>query len=234
MGVRYNPSVITNGLQLYLDAGNRKSYLGSGTTWVDISGNNRNGTLVNSPTFNSANGGSISFDGTNDYVDGIGGAITSTTQISVCLWNNGQVAKPSAACWFTDVANGYDRICSTHLPWVDNIVYFDCGANATTNFDRISKSVTNAEYQGWHYWVFTKNTTTGNMRIYLDGNLWHSGSSLTQPLRLCDTGRIGTATFSGITHYHQGNIASFSVYNRELSAQEILQNFNATRSRFGI
>jgi len=62
------PNISTSGLVLALDAANTKSYPGSGTTWTDMSGNNNNGTLTNGPTFNSANGGSIVFDGSNDFV----------------------------------------------------------------------------------------------------------------------------------------------------------------------
>lgn len=231
MAYTHSPKIVTNGLTLTLDAGNTKSYPGSGTAWRDLTINRITGTLTNGPTFNSANGGSIAFDGTNDYIDGLGAAITSTTQVSVCIWNNGEVAKNSVAFWFNDAANGYDRICQAHLPWSDSTVYFDCGASSTTTYDRINKLATSAEYQGWHYWVFTKNTTTGNMFIYLDGRLWHSGTSKTAPLRTCNIGYIGNG---GAGSYHQGKVSLFSVYSRELSVDEIQQNFNANRKRFGL
>jgi hypothetical protein len=66
MGVAYNTSIVTNGLVLALDAANTKSYPGSGTTWTDLSGNNNTGTLTNTPTYSSANSGSIVFNGTNN------------------------------------------------------------------------------------------------------------------------------------------------------------------------
>ncbi len=62
------PDLITNGLVLALDAADKNSYLGSGTSWYDLSGNGNTGALTNSPTFNSSNGGSIAFDGTNQCV----------------------------------------------------------------------------------------------------------------------------------------------------------------------
>jgi hypothetical protein len=68
MGFYRGPHIVTDGLILSLDAANNKSYPRSGTTWNDLSGNGNNGTLVNGPTFSSANGGSIVFDGTNDVV----------------------------------------------------------------------------------------------------------------------------------------------------------------------
>jgi hypothetical protein len=67
--MNYGPKTVTNGLVLCLDAADKNSYSGTGTTWTDLTGNGNNGTLTNGPTFNSANGGSISFDGTNDYID---------------------------------------------------------------------------------------------------------------------------------------------------------------------
>ena len=67
MGLSHSPSLVMNGLVLCLDAGNSKSYPGTGTTWTDLSGNGNNGTLTNGPTYSSANGGSLVFDGTNDY-----------------------------------------------------------------------------------------------------------------------------------------------------------------------
>ena len=68
MGVAYNSRIVTDGLALCLDAANSKSYPGSGSTWTDLSGNGNNATLTNGPTYSSANGGSIVFDGVNDYV----------------------------------------------------------------------------------------------------------------------------------------------------------------------
>ena len=69
MSINYNPRIVTDGLVLLLDAGNTKSYPGTGTTWTDISRNGNNGTLTNGPTFDSANGGSLVFDGVDDYVN---------------------------------------------------------------------------------------------------------------------------------------------------------------------
>jgi hypothetical protein len=78
--------IVTNGLVLALDAADKNSYPGSGTTWRDMSGNNSNSTLTNSPTFNSANGGSIVFDGVDDYTTTTAGQAfyQYTNQLSVC------------------------------------------------------------------------------------------------------------------------------------------------------
>ena len=67
MAINYSPKIIRDGLVLCLDAANPKSYPGTGTAWTDLSGSGNNGTLVNGPVYSSANGGSIDFDGSNDY-----------------------------------------------------------------------------------------------------------------------------------------------------------------------
>jgi hypothetical protein len=84
MATRYSPAIVTSGLVLCLDAANRKSYSGTGTTWSDLSGNNYNGTLTNGPTFNGANGGSIVFDSTDDFVNV--GNIGTITSFTVLVW----------------------------------------------------------------------------------------------------------------------------------------------------
>ena len=90
MSIFYNPRIVTDGLVLALDAGNTKSYPGSGTTWTDLSGRGNTGTLTNGPTYSSANGGSIVFDGTNDHVtmsgNNISGLSAETTDFSICIW----------------------------------------------------------------------------------------------------------------------------------------------------
>jgi hypothetical protein len=84
-------SIVTNGLALYLDAGNASSYPGSGTNWTDLSSNGRNGTLTNGPTYSATNGGSIVFDGTNDFVQCLGSlTVTAATFVSWIRRNGNQ------------------------------------------------------------------------------------------------------------------------------------------------
>lgn len=230
--IAYNTSIVRDGLVLYLDAANVKSYPGSGTVWKDLSGLGNNGTLVNGVGYSADNKGAMVFDGVNDYADGLSGAVTDTSAITLCVWNNGQVSKPSSAFWFTDSANGYNRVCQAHLPGSDNIVFFDCGVSGSSTYDRIFKTVTDSEYKGWHYWVFVKDVLSGIMSIFLDGTLWHSDTGKTLPLRMCDVGKIGSSAGGDI--YHNGRISSFAIYNRALTVNEIRQNFEATRSRYGI
>jgi len=89
MAIHRGPKIITNGLILCLDAASTKSYPGSGTTWFDRSGNGNNGVLTNGPTFSSTNGGSIVFDGTNDYVQVAGSVTISTGTFIAWVKRNG-------------------------------------------------------------------------------------------------------------------------------------------------
>ena len=229
MGIAYNPRIVTDGLVLALDAGNPKSYPGSGTTWTDLSGNGNNGTLVNGPTYSSSSGGYIEFDGTDDDCDLSSTPPINGNEITFSVWNYGIEVKSSSIIWLSG-SSGV-RMLQVHLPWGNSIVYFDAG-NGVSTYDRVQKVVSASEYQGWHHWTFTKNATNGTMSIYLDNSLWYSQSGLTLPIGIPDTIRsIGSA---GSGNYHRGYISNLQLYNRELSLQEIQQNFNATRSRFSI
>ena len=86
MAFNYSPKISTDGLVLCLDAANTKSYPGSGTVWSDLSRGGNNGTLTNGPTFNSGNGGSIVFDGVNDYVDCGVSNISLPINITLISW----------------------------------------------------------------------------------------------------------------------------------------------------
>ena len=91
----YSPKIITNGLVLYLDAGNSLSYPGSGTIWTDLSRSQVSGSLLNGPTYNSANNGSIVFDGSNDYVDcGNNSSLNAPDEITLSAWINGTYNAP--------------------------------------------------------------------------------------------------------------------------------------------
>ena len=184
------------------------------TTMYDLSGSN-NGTLTNGPTFNS--NGYIAFDGVDDYCSLNPSCIPRGNEISISLWNYG-INAPNSSIIAASLNNS-DQTLNVHLPWSNNGIYWDCGYP----FNRIDKIATNAEYQGWHNWVFTKNATTGNMSIYLDGNLWHSGSGHTSPIPVMTVARMGS--FFNNNLYHSGRIAKCLIHNKSLTASEILQNY---------
>lgn len=236
MAVAYNSKIVTNGLVMYLDAGNTQSYPGSGTTWTDLSGGGVTAALTNGPTFSSNNKGFIAFDGGNDLCSISPVPAITGTAATFCVWNYGLVAKPSTLIWLQNSLKV--RQFSLHLPWSDGTIYFDGGnANTENGFNRIGKIATSVEYLGWHHWTCIKDSVAQTMSIYRNGLLWHSGSGLAQQIGTVSAAYIGTNIKFGdgsFENFHQAYISNLQFYNRALSQTEIQQNFNATRARFGV
>jgi len=229
MAVGYNPKIVTDGLVLALDAGNTKSYPGSGSTWTDLSRNGNNATLIG-PTYSSSNGGYLNFDGTDDYAT-LPELSLAGNEISFTVWNYGVTAKNSSIIYLEDSSG--NRIFNVHLPWGSSEVFFDKGyGGGSPSFDRIQKSVSNSEYQGWHHWAFTANASTGSMKIYLDSVLWHSGTGKTKGMYDATGNRDRRIGRDGSSRYHQGYVSNLKLYTKELTAAEVLQNYNATKGRY--
>ena len=227
MSTRYNPRIVTDRLVLHLDAANPKSYIGSGTDWKDLSGKDNDTTLVNSPTYSSNNAGYFDFDGSNDHVT-LPTLDIAGNELTFSVWNYGITTKTSSIIYLQD--SGNHRMLNVHLPWNNGTVYFDKGGN---NYDRIQKTATNAEYQGWHHWAFTANASTGSMKIYLDSALWHSGTGHTKTFTNI-TGSVKKIGTSHLNQWHRGYISNLQLYKKELSQTEVTENFNADKGRFGL
>jgi hypothetical protein len=214
---------------LCLDAANTKSYPGSGTSWVDLSGNGNNGTLTNGPTFNSANSGSIVFDGSNDYVDFY--APNLNTIATVEMW--------------CKIGAGYSSSTGKmFFGWYRHSVW--CGSGNlgynTSNGDVYGISSSTVSSLGlvdnWKHYVFEMRADVSytNNKIYINA----TPQTLSQLLATENSGwrnfnggagRIAAWSFD-INYCMPMNCASFRVYNRILSPAEILQNYNATKGRF--
>jgi len=221
------PATVTSGLVLELDAGNIKSYPTTGTTWFDKSGNANNGTLTNGPTFSSANGGSIVFDGTNDYVSLGTSSALSPTQLTVNIWFRlPTTANTSQFYIIRNRTYGYG-ISSTNR----TINFFVYPNNSSAiSYNILSSSI---NFDTWYNVTMTYGNSI--FRVYLNGIL-QSGDIASATNTIYYIGNavsIGRdADFDGA--YLYGNIANTQIYNRALSAAEVQQNFNATRARFGI
>ena len=218
----YGPKVVTNGLVLQLDAGNSKSYPGSGTTWTDLSGRGNTGTLVNGVGYNSGNLGSLVFDGTNDYVSG---SIPTLSSWSMTLWYRSTDITSQLVFYPFSGTTGANGLgfggtldASTNNRW-----YFFDGANVLSSANTVI--TTNV----WYNLVVTKSSTTYN--LYTNGSLSLSGSGVDLSLTQYNLGRRSDG---GGQFYVKGNIANTQIYNRALTAAEVQQNFNATRSRYSI
>jgi hypothetical protein len=230
MGLAHSPRIVTDGLILALDAGNTKSYPGSGNTWTDLSGNSNNATLINGPTYSSSDGGYLDFDGASDYAT-LPELSLAGNEITFTVWNYGITVQNSSIIYIENSSG--NRIMNVHLPWGNSEVTFDKGFGGSSPFyDRIVKSVSNSEYQGWHHWAFTANASTGSMKIYLDSVLWHSGTGKTRTFPDA-TGsgdrRIGR---DGGSNEHRGYVSNLKLYTKELTAAEVQQNYNATKGRY--
>jgi len=229
MAVGYNPSIVTNGLVLCLDAANQRSYPGSGTAWSELV-TSQNATLTSGPTYSTENGGVINYDGTDDTTTlPLANLSKIFPQITVSIWQNNSSISSRSSFWANESGGG--RTFQAHIPWSDNNVYWDAGGAGA--FDRINKVTIEGERTGWHNWTFTKNINTLTMRIYLDGIQWHSGSGGGGFYQITPSTAAFLGSGSG-TFFYSGKISHFSIYDRELSAGEILQNFNALKGRFGL
>lgn len=239
MSGKSGPDIVENGLVLCLDAANKLSYPGSGTTWRDLSGNSYNGTLTNGPSFNSDKGGSIVFNASTQYVDtsNTSGLNFTNTSATVSVWIKTSASFPSGAYIVAkqmDATGGWSiDLASTGIP------YFETKNNASgaTACYRFATVVCNNGV--WHNIVATFTTSTSvvannTITMYVDGV--SSNSTLTQLLtyggNTSENIKIGRRTVSSVDAYN-GNIAIVQIYNRLLSANEVLQNYNATKSRFG-
>jgi len=218
-------------LVLALDAANRKSYPGSGTTWTDLSGNGNNGTLVNGPTYNSANSGSIVFAGDNDYVIATRpSSLVAGGPISVSLWAKWITTGTTISTIQVLVDNNHSSspvqgFVLQDRPDLSKSIQF--GSNITSNGATSTFQVGDGT---WHHIVGTNDQTT--TKLYIDGSLnaqiSQGGLGTVQP-----NISVGYWQFTP-GRYLNGNVAQVSIYNRALSAAEISQNFNAFRGRFGI
>ena len=238
MPTHYGPKVVTDGLVLALDAADRNSYPGSGTAWTDLSGRGNNGTLVNGVGYNSANFGSLSFDGVNDFVNITDNASVSSVgngNFSLTAFVRVNSSAGTKNIWrrdnFQNQGAENRRIISLGVSssGFPSFGVYDENSNGATYSQNICDN-------NWHYLVGVYESSTKTQYLYENGVLrtqavyinTQSFNTLNQPWCV---GNVNT-TYNG--EWYTGNIAQVSIYNRALTASEIQQNFNATRSRFGI
>jgi hypothetical protein len=233
------PSIITNSLVLHLDAADRKSYPGSGTVWRDRSGNEYNGSLVGGAGYNSGNGGSITFDGSNDYVTcgpvlNFGGPSSVGT---IQSWVKG------TGTFFSNQRQG---VGDTRHGWIQCYIPNE---NVLLNIDTYGgppygevfaaplNSTPYSTLSGqWNFCSIRINRPLNKYTIGINNYFTTYTRTFTVEnyfnFNTIEIGRMNNSTYG--THYFNGQIAQTNVYNRFLSDQEILQNYNATKSRFGL
>ena len=239
MAFANGPKIVTDGLVLSLDAADRTSYSG-GTTWYDLSENNNNGTLTNGPTFNSENGGSIVFDGADDYVITTANSTPSlniTSSITLETWlKSTALANISHADGINSKglsSDGNSAVYETLLRQSGGINYpffrMRIGSSTPTYFP------TNIPLNLNQIYHFVSVYDGNTMRIFINGV--ESGTGLPQSGTIeANTQQltIGIRYNRNSDSLFNGNIFVNRIYNKALSSQEVLQNYNATKSRFGL
>ena len=229
MATLYGARNNTDGLVLYLDVGNYKSYISGSTTLTDLSGNNNSGSIFNNPVFDSGSGGNIRFfSGSTQYVEtpSIAGLGTSNRTFM---------------CWF-NVPTTPVGVAPRILTFPADNTSTDRPAIAVTCYGNLTMEIGfgGTPYDGYITRTFALNTwyhlaaiiSGSTVTVYRNMSLLGSASN---------TGLVGANPIGQIARYNanygqysDAKVSMLAVYNRALSAEEILQNFNAQRSRFGV
>ena len=238
--------IITNGLILNLDAGNSASYPGTGTTWTDLSGQNNNGTLVTGPgnpgpTWSSTNGGTFSFDGVNDYVNVANNPRISNTDFTYDFWFKVNNNPNTYQTIISQIGGDYVNYCvlgKNRSGISQGNIYFQLqGFTLQSNLsatDLITAGNINytaiAKKEGIYYklYLYRNGVLDNSLNTTLtsvDMTLWNNFNT--------NIGRNSAAN-GAYGDYLVGNIYISRMYNKALSASEVTQNFNATKTRFGL
>lgn len=232
-------SIVSSGLILNLDAGNAASYPGTGTTWTDLSGNGNHATLYNGAAYSSTNGGTLTFDGINDYI-----RMPFETILNNC----------SIEIWFRNTStNIYQYLLSlSNLNNSTNALYFDMNDPEVAAYRTMwvywnsnggllsaipRTSGTNGDWTDstWRHYVFTRSTTVSPYTShYMNGSLVSNVNRSSTQTTNFGNGAGYYLTIGGVTNGSWGgNVAIVRIYNKVLTSSEIKQNFDASKSRYG-
>ena len=245
MAVRYNPKIVTDGLVMAVDAGNTRSYPGTGTTWFDISGNNNNGTVVGDEVSFDSNNNSFKFlgapanDNNDDYVSFPNTSWTLGANFTIEIWNyydsdstptdtpwaGGCLYTNSAAAdWNTGSGN------NNGLLFGYNSIVYKNTSNSETQVDLSTSPATRV----WHQHVMV--VTSGTGKIYVDNVELATLSNMRTYTQSNGVLALGTADrFSNNRRgEYLGLISNARIYTKSLSTAQILQNYNALKGRFGL
>jgi hypothetical protein len=221
MSIFAGPKIVEEGLVLYLDAANQKSYPGSGTTWFDLSGNLNNGTLTNGPVYSTLNKGNFIFDGVNDKISTSYGP--QLNDFTVIAWFKSTGLSDYSRVVDKDYVNGMwiGRQDSISNSW---------GGGVRESLPPYGRYITLADNQ-WHMIVSKRDGTTHT--IYGDG-VTNSVSGTVSSSALSTTTFAFGSWSSNTNQRLTGNISQILIYNRALTNTEINKNFEAIRGRYGI
>jgi hypothetical protein len=238
MALSHSPSVVTDGLVLCLDAGNPKSYPGSGTVWTDLSGRGNHVTLFNSPSFSS---GSITFPGTNEYARTVSPLNLSSTQ-AITIISAWKTPTTTTSCMVYEYSNNWNT-SSNGFGFSSN----STGGGAVANFQHIqlrgnvgfagsnSPSPPSTSFQIYSVTHDFAKASSLETTVYINGKFVRNGDYSSDNTNtgfgtehLYIGSRAGTSVFGNLT------LGFLLIYSRSLSSEEISQNYIATRGRFGL
>jgi hypothetical protein len=231
--VAYYGGIVRDGLVLNIDAAKKDSYPGTGTTWRDVSGNSRSGSLVSGTSFTSTNGGAINFAG--GYVSG-SSQVNTGQNFTVSVWTYPTLLGTTRRAlvgnsYNYSSANGW--FFSTAGAGTNNTFFFSVGADLAY---RVAIANTLAVNQ-WYYLTAVCQNGGGSIDLYKNGTII---TSYAVSLQTTNTVTYTTAELnigariSTALDPYSGSIAQVQIYNRALSATEVLQNYNAVKGRFGL
>jgi hypothetical protein len=234
VGINHSPKIVTDNLVLCLDAANPLSYPGSGSTWYDLSGNNNNGTLINSPVYTTNSGGAFTFNGTtnNRYVDVTNINIGNKYSI-ICVFKSTSIVNYKNIYdvnynSYTSTGNVGPRLeqySTGNIAW-------GWSGNTSNNSVLQATSFFPISSNQYYHTVFTMNF--GSVKIYINGEYKNTFSSPNSYVTTFNDINIGRGFKLVANRYFNGDISIFQIYNKDLLDSEVSQNYNALKGRFGL
>jgi hypothetical protein len=233
MSFNYSPKIVTDGLVLCLDAANTRSYVSGSTAWNDLSRGGNNGTLINGPTFNTGSGGNIVFDGVDDYVNLSNFTINISLPFTISFWS-----------FLTTPISLYPEVITLktnstrpfEIAFSNEVSYRGITYGSPITVQRKNDILLSNYINKWTQVVLSYQggdpNNSSNFTLYDMGVI--SPTTDSSPYgNIANNSTLCGSTGAGI-HWFKGNLSQTSVYNRALSAQEVLQNYNATKGRYGL
>jgi hypothetical protein len=225
---RFANSIVQQGIILNLDAGNPFSYAGAGTTWFDVSGNSYNGTLIGSPSYTSNNNGGIIFDSNAKYGTlPTSGLAFGTGQFAIEVWVYSTAAVTNNVIYASQSSNVAGFVA----------LFYPSGLGfSLTDFNSVGVRTTTTHQTAvsqntWYHVVGIRNASNQYI-VYVNGVASTTNATATTSLTTAAPQIASNPATTG--ERFTGTIASLRLYNRSLSADEVLQNYNATKGRFGL
>lgn len=238
MSFYFSPKIVTDGLVLYLDAANTRSYPRSGTLWSDLSIFRNNGTLVNGPSFSDNNYGRINFDGINDGVNiGSPSSLLLPTKITICV-----VVQQNTISSLNTIVGRWGN--NTNSFAHNYYLYYNSAGRLTFGFKQDAtsnylNSVLNfIPTLGRIYHITLTYDVLDTKKFYINGEFLNSyflDQITNQVMTTVSSSVVSVSSnLNESAFYSNNNIYLLKIYNRALSPNEVLQNYNALKYRFGL